>query len=232
MSKFFQQKGKSLLINLMLALFAVTMLIILSFTSYDIVNRLGQYQQARKEYTQLRYELGVIKYEIYEEQPVKDYDEVYKSAWQTEIYAIISANSNVIAWLEVPNSPINYPIVQGDDNCWYLYHTISGQNNPSGSIFLDYRNNSNFRNLHSIIYGHNMRDGSMFAGLHNWYGDVFFIHTAEASLKFEVFNREIVCQYDTLFILPGIVLDDALVVTLSTCVSGNDDLRYVVQGRR
>jgi len=232
--KYARQKEKSLVINVVLVLFAIIMLAVLSSTAYEIINRVNQYEAARLEYTQLRNELGVIKIETLQlpEKPTYQEAKAYNSAWQIKLYTVASTNPNVVGWIEIPDTSINYPIVQGDDNCWYLYRTISGQSNPSGAIFLDYRNSPGFGDLHSLIYGHNMRDGSMFAGLHTWSGGLFFIHTADGSLEFEVFNREIVCQYDDVFVLPGIVLDDALVVTLSTCMFGNDDLRYVVQGRR
>ena len=232
MSKIFRQKKKSLVMNGILILFAIVMWVVLSLTSYEIVNRLSQYEAARLEYTQLRDELGVLELVTAQVLEKLEYQEseIYKSIWQIKLYNLKSTNESIVGWIEVPGTSISYPIVQGDDNSWYLYHTISGQSNPSGAIFLDYRNNSDFTDRHSLIYGHNMRDGSMFAGLHTWDGALFFIHTKTHSLKFDVFNRAILCQYDELFVLPDRIIDDKRVVTLSTCVFGNDDLRYVVQG--
>jgi len=232
MNKIFRQKRKPLIINGILILCAIVMWVILSLTSYEIVNRLNQYQEARLEYTQLRDELGVVELateQSFEELECQDF-EIYKSTWQIKLYALKATNERIVGWIEVPDTSISYPIVQGDDNTWYLYHTISGQSNPSGAIFLDYRNSYKFDDGHSLIYGHNMRDGSMFAGLHTWDGTLFFIHTKAGSLKFEVWNRQVLCQYDELFTTPNISFDGRHFVTLSTCVSGNDDLRYVVQG--
>ena len=64
--------------------------------------------------------------------------------------------------------------MQGEDNSYYLSHTFRGENNIAGSIFLDYRNSSDFTDGRSIIYGHNMKDGSMFHGLRKYRNVEFF----------------------------------------------------------
>ena len=69
---------------------------------------------------------------------------------------------------------LDYPVVQGEDNSYYLSHTFRGENNIAGSIFLDYRNSSDFKDGRSIIYGHNMKDGSMFHGLRKYRNVEFF----------------------------------------------------------
>ncbi|MCL2226773.1 MAG: class B sortase [Oscillospiraceae bacterium] len=74
-------------------------------------------------------------------------------------------NPDLIGWIRIENL-INYPIVQGRDNSRYLNTTFQGRRNASGAIFMDYRNSSVFDDEVSIIYGHNMRNGSMFAPLH------------------------------------------------------------------
>lgn len=72
-------------------------------------------------------------------------------------------NSECIAWISIENTKINYPVVQDSDNSYYLKHLIDGTENRAGSIFLDYR--TNISNQHCIIYGHNMKNGTMFADL-------------------------------------------------------------------
>ena len=80
---------------------------------------------------------------------------------------------NVVGWLKMDDVDISYPIVKGEDNDYYLHYGADGQPNIDGSIFMDYRNKS-FDDLHVLIYGHNMLDGSMFATLHQFRDAVFF----------------------------------------------------------
>ena len=70
--------------------------------------------------------------------------------------------STVIGWIKIDNNKIiNYPIIQSQDNEYYLHHLYNGEYNFAGSIFVDYRNDG-FNDKHTIIYGHNMKNGSMF----------------------------------------------------------------------
>ncbi|WP_051188540.1 class B sortase [Proteocatella sphenisci] len=73
-----------------------------------------------------------------------------------------SKNPDTIAWIEIPGTGIDYPVMQSDTNSYYLRRTFNRQYNITGSIFADYRNSPDFDNQNTVIYGHNMRDGSMF----------------------------------------------------------------------
>ena len=76
-------------------------------------------------------------------------------------------------WIQIPNTEINYPVVQTDDNEYYLKHSFKKEINISGTVFVDYRNNiDEDRNL--ILYGHNMRNGTMFNNLTNFKEESFF----------------------------------------------------------
>ncbi len=84
--------------------------------------------------------------------------------------------SNIVGWINVNNTNINYPFVQTDNNDYYLNHSIDRTYNEAGWLFLDYRNNSNFDNKNSIIYAHSRLDKSMFGSLSkvlksSWYND-------------------------------------------------------------
>lgn len=83
-------------------------------------------------------------------------------------------NPDVIGWIESEGSPIDYPVVQGNDNSYYLTHMYDGTKNKSGSIFMDYRNKNNFSDRHTVIYGHNMDDGSMFQSLLNYESQSYY----------------------------------------------------------
>ena len=84
-------------------------------------------------------------------------------------------NSDVVGWITIPNTVIDYPVVQAEDNVFYLRHNVNKEKNSSGCPFLDYRNDvkpgSGSRSL--IIYGHHRRNGTMFAQLKK-YNDIGF----------------------------------------------------------
>lgn len=78
-------------------------------------------------------------------------------------------NPDIVAWVHIPDTTINYPVVQGSDNSYYLTHTAAGRENSSGAIFLDAGCDAAFRGDHAILYGHNMRNKTMFGSLKDLY---------------------------------------------------------------
>lgn len=74
-------------------------------------------------------------------------------------------NPDVVGWITARDTEIDYPVVRGKDNDFYLRHLFTGEQNKLGSVFMDYRNHSDFLDKNTIIYGHNMKDGSMFSSL-------------------------------------------------------------------
>ena len=88
--------------------------------------------------------------------------------------ALTEINEDIIGWLTIPDTVVNYPVTQTDDNSYYLTHLYDGTYNKSGCLFADYENQENFSDRNTIIYGHNMRDGSMFATLNEYESQEFF----------------------------------------------------------
>ena len=80
---------------------------------------------------------------------------------------------NAIAWLEIPNTSINYPIMQGKDNLDYLNKDCFGKYSLSGSIFLDFKNSKDFSDDYNLIYGHHMSGGRMFGELDKFLDNSF-----------------------------------------------------------
>ena len=83
-------------------------------------------------------------------------------------------NPEVIGWITVPDTEIDYPIVQAADNSKYLNTDVKGEFALCGSIFLDYRNASDFSDVNSVIYGHYMQKESMFGDLKLFADEEFF----------------------------------------------------------
>ena len=86
------------------------------------------------------------------------------------IESLQAVNSDVLGWIRIPDTALSYPLVQGMDNDWYLNHAWNGQWTSVGSIFVDYRCSANLADFHTIVYGHRMRNGYMFASL-KYYDD-------------------------------------------------------------
>lgn len=82
--------------------------------------------------------------------------------------------SNAIAWLQIPDTHIDYPIMQGKDNLEYINKDCFGKYSLAGSIFLDFKNDSSFINDYNIIYGHHMAGGKMFGDLEKFMDNNFF----------------------------------------------------------
>ena len=83
-------------------------------------------------------------------------------------------NPDIVGWIYCPDTPINYPVLQGKDNDQYLYTDYTGAYNIDGSIFVDADNTPGFMDSNTIIYGHHMASGSMFAGLERWADQAYY----------------------------------------------------------
>ncbi|HAT4214915.1 TPA: class B sortase [Clostridium perfringens] len=89
------------------------------------------------------------------------YQEVRDKKEKIDLYSI---NSDYMGWINIKNTPIDYPIVKGNNNEFYLTRDFNKQYLATGSIFMDYRNEG-FQDKNTVIYGHHMRDNSMFGSL-------------------------------------------------------------------
>ena len=115
-----------------------------------------------------------------EESPVEEQkEEYYYFPWEVEwpeadFEALREINPDVVAWLYVEGTPINYPIVQGEDNDYYLHRSFKGAKSSIGCLFLDYRNSMDFSDLHANISGHHINNGSMMASIVNYKSQSFY----------------------------------------------------------
>lgn len=96
--------------------------------------------------------------------PVED-DRYMEELADINLQALREVNPDVVGWIYGPSTQINYPIMQGEDNAYYLQHSWKGQKSVKGSIFLESTNSADLKDFRSIVYGHNMGDDSMFGEL-------------------------------------------------------------------
>ena len=88
--------------------------------------------------------------------------------------ALAEKNENVVAWIQIPAlEGLDYPVVMGEDNAYYVTHNWEKQESEEGAIFLDFRNQPDFSQPHNILYGHCMKDGTMFQPLGQWEKESF-----------------------------------------------------------
>ena len=144
-------------------------------------------------------------------------------------------NPDIVAWLRIEAAGINYPVVQGTDNEHYLHYTFRGEENIAGSIFMDYRNAKDFSDAKVILYGHNMRDGSMFAKLKKL--DMkeehkAVIYTPEKTYNYRLIGKDYVDKNDVIYQLSEEKNgeDKAQALILSTC-SSDASTRYIIVGK-
>ena len=166
---------------------------------------------------------------------------------------------DVVAWIYCEGTPINYPIVQGGDNDYYLYRLLDGRSNKNGTLFMDCRNHGDFSDMNTIIYGHNMKNGSMFGILPDYMDQefyeehpVWYLLTEEKSYRIELVGGYVTPAESETYGFPtdaagrealfqkaarsssfksGVQLEENdRLITMSTCVYDYDDARYVLVG--
>ena len=174
-------------------------------------------------------------------------------------------NEDIFAWIYVPGTLVDYPVVRHPtEESYYLNRNLDGSTGYPGCIYVDPINAADFSDPNTVIYGHNMRDDSMFGSLHEYRDRQFFdahryiyIYTPEKTLVYRIFaayeysdihllysfdlsKKEIFQSYlDQIFDIRDMsaniaddveVTADDHIVTLSTCIGGKDNMRYLVQG--
>lgn len=213
----------------------VILILIIAVSGYKIYEKSTEYKKADKSYEQIRVEK--------EEENLYDKYEDYRG------------------WIKIDNTNINYPIVQGKDNSFYLDKDINKNYLSSGSIFMNYLNHgSNDEN--TVLFGHHMRNKTMFAQLNKYkekeffYGNNDIVIEVENGkvLKYKVFSAYVTDSKDNYiktnfddkdqykeflediknksqYKLDIDVNENDKIITLSTCSYEFNDARMVVHGK-
>lgn len=113
--------------------------------------------------------------------------------------SLLAINSDCIGWLRIDGTRIDYPMVQGKDDAFYLKHDFHKEYSIGGNPFLDSRNDIKAEGEHFIIYGHQMKDGSMFKGLNEYKDKEFYKKHKEIIfyIKDQKYTYEVVSVYVT-----------------------------------
>ena len=194
-------------------------------------------------------------------EPLEESDPNTELLEQINLEALRAVNPDVIGWILIPDTEISYPLMQGQDNDYYLNHTWEGEENIVGSIFLEHRNFSDLSDFNTIVYGHNMNDGTMFAGIRQYTEQEFweahpyvYILSDKGVYRYEIFSSYLAATDSETYGLSFLsqrtresflemakensVIETGIeplttdrVLTLSTCSGGSYANRWVIHGR-
>ena len=251
---------------LLIVLFAVLFL----FSAWQLWGILRNYQESQSSYNALEQYVSFGNTEVPEagSESTDDAEPVISepmelpdiSAWpQVDFDELAKINPEIVGWIYIEGTDINYPVVQGTDNDYYLKHLFDGTYNSSGCIFLDYRCAADFSDRHSIIYGHHMNNKTMFGGLMSYKDQAFYeehstalLVTPTAYYRIQFFSGYVSDNWSNAW---DLALDDAghtawlseiqakscfeteyapvpedRIITLSTCTYEFDSAKFVLHG--
>ena len=191
----------------------------------------------------------------------EDEDPHIRTLESLDLGALREVNPDVVGWILIPDTVINYPLMQGQDNDYYLERTWDHKSNAMGSIFLEYLCSPDLTDPNTIVYGHNMNDGSMFACLRDYREQAFweahpyvYILSDQGVYRYEIFSSYLASVKSNTYgiefptetswlrfqekALEDSVIDTGIqpqpndrVLTLSTCSGANRSARWVVHAR-
>jgi len=175
---------------------------------------------------------------------------------------LVARNADTVGWIKIDGTKIDYPVMQAEDNEFYLTRDADKNDNAAGSIFMDYRNDAGGKNRNVILFGHDMKNKTMFANLleyeSRWnfenkatiefdsiYEDarwiIFSAYTTDTSFDYirtdfksdEEFGTFLdTVKAKSLHRSEVEVTPQDAILTLSTCSSAGDDARFVVHAKR
>lgn len=157
-------KNKKKLFNVVMRIIELIFLILLVYSSINIF----KWYNNNKENKQIINEIA--------ESVTINEDTNEEKKYKINFEELKQKNSDTVAWLKVENTNIEFPIVQANNNSYYLTHNFDKKYNVAGWIFADYKNKLDGTDRNIVVYGHNMRNNSMFGSLKDviteeWYNN-------------------------------------------------------------
>lgn len=271
MAKHFSAKGKKVKFNIRTAVVIVLVGVML-FSGYKVISGIVNYKVGENFDEKLQDEaVTIVKKDPVtsssssaskpEGDPNNRGNEGEEQKFELKInFSVLeSKNSDTVGYIYSEDTPINYPIVQGYDNQYYVNHRFDGAYSSFGTIFVDYRQPSDFSGSYTVLYGHNMDNGSMFAELLKYRTQDYYdnhkemlIHTPDKKYTLEVFSGYVASVDDfcytaidgadmsslisyakscSYFASDVEVSSDDKIVLLSTCAYDFKNARFVVFGK-
>lgn len=186
-----QKKKKKSDVLLTIALIAA--IVVFCYAAFNLYHIYTEYKKGTDEYNQIE-EMAVTERDA-DSAEVAGPNAQLKPPIEVDFDKLKSVNEDVVGWIYVDALPdISYPIVKGKDNQTYLHQTYEKNYNFAGTIFVDYENSGDFSDCNTLVYGHNMKNGSMFGHLKKFREDdklykqdkYFWILTPERNYRYEI----------------------------------------------
>ena len=183
-----KKKGGSNIVSNIILVIAIVVFVVSAYKLYGIFS---EYNKGDKEYQKIQ-DLVIN---------TEKKDDTKEEAFSVDFEKLLEMNSDVVGWIRFDEpSEINYPVVQGRDNEEYLKRTFEANTNKLGTLFVDVNNPGDFSGRNTFIYGHNMKNGSMFAQLLKYKDDsfykehpYFYIYTPDGKVRtYEIFSAGVV----------------------------------------
>lgn len=188
-----QKKKKKSDVLLTIALIAA--IAVFCYAAFNLYHIYTEYRKGTDEYNQIE-EMAVTERDA-DSAEVAGPSAQIKPPIEVDFDKLKSVNEDVVGWIYVDALPdISYPIVKGKDNQTYLHQTYEKNYNFAGTIFVDYENSGDFSDCNTLVYGHNMKNGSMFGHLKKFREDdklykqdkYFWILTPERNYRYEIIS--------------------------------------------
>lgn len=188
-----QRNRKRSVVSNLILIIAVCVFV---FSAYKLISIYLEYHKGDKEYDDIVKEAIEIQVSQEEEKEEEGKGSKAHVSLKVDFDKLKKANQDVVAWIQFDEPKIiNYPVVRGDDNNKYLHTTFEGKKNSSGTLFMDANNSGEFADPNTFIYGHNMKNGSMFGQLRKYktkeyyeQNPYFYIYTPDGKeVKYQIF---------------------------------------------
>ena len=137
---------------------AVCLLAVAAFSAWQVYGILHATSTAKKAYSEITQQAAPQQ----QAEPSTPKDPLQR---RFDWASLQASYPDIVGWISDPAGSIDYPILQAADNDYYLTHLPGGTQNNHGSLFLDHRGSADFSDLNNLVYGHNMKDGTMLASL-------------------------------------------------------------------
>lgn len=152
-----------------------------------------EYQEGINEYKELEQYVLTADSSGGETQEQAPIESLIPVSLEIDFQNLKAINEDLVGWLYYEPLELSYPIVRGNDNEYYTLYTFEQEENSSGAIFMDFLNRTDFSDYNTIIYGHNMRNGTMFGSLKELLNDTSII---EENPYFYIFTEDHAYMYE------------------------------------
>ena len=196
MSRKNKVKKKKTVGDHILTIVLIVAICIFCYAAFNLYHIYTEYKKGTDEYNSIS-EMAVTERDPDQVEEMNQPDEQPVAPVSVDFDSLRSINEDVIGWIYVEAlDGVSYPVVKGTDNDQYLHLTYEKNYNFAGTIFIDYENKADFSDCNTLVYGHNMKNGTMFGQLKNFSKDdsaynkskYFWIFTPEKTYRYEIIS--------------------------------------------